>query len=44
MEHIKYFKNINTENIENKRDTDICVSANLVYIHRETPSPSFYIT
>ena len=43
MEHIKYCKNINTENAQNKRDTDIRGSPSLGYVHLEQPVLPFYI-
>ena len=43
MEHIKYCRNINTENAHNKNDIDICGSPSLGYVHGEIVKPSFYI-
>ena len=43
MEHIKYCRNINIENAQNKRDTDLRGSPSLGYVHEETTSPFFYI-
>ena len=42
MEHIKYFRNINTENTQNKRDTNIRGSPSLGYVHPEQPVLPFY--
>ena len=42
MEHIKYCRNINTENAQNKRDTDIRGSPSLGYVHPEQPILPFY--
>ena len=42
MEHIKYCRNINTENAQNKRDTDIRGSPSLGYVHPEQPVLPFY--
>ena len=42
MEHIKYYRNINTEGTQNKRDTDIRGSPSLGYVHLEQPVLPFY--
>ena len=42
MEHIKYCRNINTENTQNKRDTYIRGSPSLGYVHLEQLVLPFY--
>ena len=44
MEHIKYCRNINTENTQNKRDTDIRGSPSLGYVHLEQPVLPFLLS
>ena len=44
MEHIKYCRNINTENAQNKRDTDIRGSPSLGYVHPEQPVLPFLLS